>query len=528
MSSETISCQDPSPLSPPVIRAVIDIGATSVRMAVAEIYPDKTWVIKDRLQQSLSLGRDTFTGGKIKFSTIETCVEVLRRFQKSLQENWAVTSTKAIRAVATSAVREAENREQFINRVKIATGIKVDIIDGAEVNRLTFLAVRPLIEKDKHLAKDYLLLLEVGGGNTEVMGLRDGQVDFAQTHRFGSFRVRETLEQYQEPGIQLEEVITQALSGTVRSIRECLIPGTPVRVLALGAEARFAAERLCRNWDGVSAAKLAVPRVAELAAKVLASPVEELVSRHHIALPEAETLGPTLLALVHLAGQLNLSTLYVGNQNLRGGLLAEFVGEEVWSDIFISHIIHSAKEVGRKYHYDKKHSKCVTAYVTQLFDALRQAHQLSQKDRTILEVAAILHDIGTFVSNRSHHKHSKYLMINSEIFGLNDTDLSMAGLIARYHRGADPKPTHSDYTRLPAKSRLVLIQLAAMLRLVEALDSSHEQRLGDLAFSLDAKTLVITTRYRGSLSSERATLETKGKMFTTVFGLFPSLRPAPK
>lgn len=487
-------------------------------MAVAELPGDGRWVIKDQLQQSVSLGRDTFTFGEIKFATIESCVRVLKRFRRVLREDWGISSAGAIRAVATSAVREAANREQFINRVRVATGIQVRAIEGAEVNRLTFLAVAPLLDSVAELRHDNLLLIEVGGGNTEVMGLFDGRVDFAQTHRLGAFRVREMLEGYREPALRLEDFLENEISGTVRNIKDGLVEGSPVRILALGGECRFAAGKLLPGWDGQSLAEVPVDELAELARYVLGRPIEELVAHFHMPLPEAETLAPALLAYARLAQELGVEVIHVGTQTLRTGLFAELAGGGSWSDSFVQQMIHSARELGRKYHYDEEHAAQTTAYAQQLLDLMQDEHRLAPKYKTLLTIAGTLHDIGMYVSNRSHHKHTKYLIESSEIFGLGDTDLIVTALVARYHRRAAPKPTHADYVALPPDLRLAVIQLAAILRLSDALDTNHDQRLGDVEFILEEDTLLIRTNYQGSLAIERLALEMKSDMFAEVFG----------
>ena len=150
--------------APPDLRAVIDIGSTSIRMVVAEIAKGVVVKSLESLQQNVSIGHDTFTTGVISDSTIEQCVEVMRSFSEILRQ-YNIIDSHAIRAVATSAVREARNRETFIDRIFIATGIDVRAIDGTEVNRLTYFSILPLFKKFPSFRKGNLLVVEVGGGS---------------------------------------------------------------------------------------------------------------------------------------------------------------------------------------------------------------------------------------------------------------------------------------------------------------------------------------------------------------------------
>ena len=181
--------------------AVIDIGTSSIRMAIAEI--DSTGGVRtlETLSQAVNLGKDTFTKGSIEKATIEKCVEILKSYRQRLRE-YQISRDDQIRVVATSAVREATNRLAFIDRVYIATGIQVEPIDEAEVNRITYLGVAPFLNAERSLANAHTIVVEVGGGSTEVLIVRNGDVIFSHTYRLGSLRLRQTLESYGAAGRQ--------------------------------------------------------------------------------------------------------------------------------------------------------------------------------------------------------------------------------------------------------------------------------------------------------------------------------------
>ena len=174
------------------VAAVIDVGSTAIRMEVAELRPDGSFRVLDSLQQPVHLGKDTFTKGRIQQSTLEECVKILKGFRRVMQE-YGVTEASLIKAVATSAVREAANRETFLDRVYMATGINVAAIDEAEETRLTYLSVQDLLPREPGLQKGDALVIEVGGGGTELLLLRDGHVSYSNTFRLGTLRMRESL-----------------------------------------------------------------------------------------------------------------------------------------------------------------------------------------------------------------------------------------------------------------------------------------------------------------------------------------------
>ena len=178
-----------TPATPRSVRpvAVIDIGTTSVRMAIAEINESGGVRTLEKLSRAVSLGKDTFVRGFISKSTIEDCVRVFKSYKQMLTE-YQITKPDQIRVVATSAVREASNRLAFIDRIYIATGMQVEPLDESEVNRLTFLGIQPFLQAEPSLAAAKTVVTEIGGGTTELLVVRNGNVVYSHTYRLGSLR----------------------------------------------------------------------------------------------------------------------------------------------------------------------------------------------------------------------------------------------------------------------------------------------------------------------------------------------------
>ena len=175
------------------LAAVIDIGATSIRLAIAEIHEGGTVRTLDTLVQSIELGREVFESRKISRKSIERVVEVLKRYQLVIQE-YGFGDQDPIRVVATTAVREAVNRLAFADRLFVATGLKVESLDEQEVNRITYVGVYPHLQDSRDLVDGKSLVVEVGGGNTELLVVRSGNVLSSQSFRLGSIRLLQTLQ----------------------------------------------------------------------------------------------------------------------------------------------------------------------------------------------------------------------------------------------------------------------------------------------------------------------------------------------
>jgi exopolyphosphatase/guanosine-5'-triphosphate,3'-diphosphate pyrophosphatase len=506
------------------LTSVIDVGSTSIRMVVAQVHEDGTCQLLDSLNQSVTIGRDTFTTGEISRGTIEDCVAGLRNFATVLRE-YGIQDAADIRAVATSAVGEARNRDEFLDRVYMGSGINVEAIDGAEINRLTFFAIRPLLGGMPALQRGPVMIAELGGGSTEILGLEDGRVAFAHTYRMGSYRLWEAVASMHVSGARQLDALDAEIESGVSRMGE--MPGgrrKGLRLLLMGGEVRFAAMQLWGGWDGDSVVKLSVSDLSSLAESVLRLGVEKVGQRYHLALEEAQTLGPALRGYVRMAESFGVKGVFVCGVSLRDGLIAESALGSAWTEDFVAQILNSIRELADRYRIDQRHADCVTENALKLFDLLRGEHKLTRRHEVLLTVAAQLHDAGTYIGTSGHHKHSKYLIENSDIFGLSQRDIALVALIARYHRRALPRRSHVDYGRLPRADRLVLNKLAAILRVADALDRSHTQITQQMRMDLREGELVIEVPPGGSVAAERHSLATKGRMFEQVYGRVAVLR----
>jgi exopolyphosphatase/guanosine-5'-triphosphate,3'-diphosphate pyrophosphatase len=497
---------------------VIDIGATAARLLVAEIRADGDVRHLDFLQQAVGLGKDAFTRGTIGKPVVEECVQALRSFSEILGQ-YGISRRSDIRAVATSAVREADNRDAFLDRLYMATGVAVATIDDADVSRLTYLSVLPHIRGDTHLARSNALVAEVGGGSTELLLISRQAVTASLSYRLGAFRTRGLAETQRTPSQHLRALLQSSVQRMGRQVRQALKEDAPLSMIALGSDVRFAAGQLLPEWDHSSPVRLPLSDLNRLTDKVLAMSVNDLVRTYHLPFPEAETLGVGLLINVRLGRALKLRNLIVTTATMRDGLLMEMAAGGAWTEEFARQIVESAIELGRKYGFDEKHARRVSELAGILFDALVAEHRLAPRFRVLLQVAGLLHDIGQFVSNRSHHKHSLYLISNSDLFGLGAQDHLLVALVARYHRRAFPKPTHEGYPGLDRDGRMQVLRLAAILRVAEALDRSRSQRMARIRCEVREGEFLVSIARSQEVTLEHMAVQQKGTFFEDVYGM---------
>ncbi|HUI08315.1 MAG TPA: HD domain-containing protein [Verrucomicrobiae bacterium] len=506
-----------APVSRPV--AVIDIGASAIRMRIAEVGTNGVVRNLESLQQAVRLGKDTFSTGHIQSATIEECIKVLLGF-RSVMTEYGVTRDDQIRAVATSAVREADNRYAFVDRLYMATQINVEVIEGAEENRLTYIAVQDVLRQENVLKNADAIIVDVGGGSTELVLTQNGSVTFANSYRLGSLRMRESLETFRAPADRARTILDQHIHRLVVQLYRNVPVDKVKYMVAISGDAQFAASLLSREWADARITVVDVKTFSSLAEQLVPVPVDELVGRYHIPYQEAETVGPTLLAYQHLARAFHVKQILVPKSSLREGLLKELAAGGSWTEEFSEQAIQSALALGEKYSFDEKHSKQVAELSVRLFRELQPEHRLEKRFELLLRIAALLHEVGMFIGDRSHHKHSMYIIMNSELFGLTKRDIMLIALVARYHRRSTPRPYHEEYTSLDRDSRIAVAKMAAILRVADALDRDHMQQAGEMAFAREPGQFVITVRNGAAdLTLARLALREKGNLFEEIFGM---------
>jgi exopolyphosphatase/guanosine-5'-triphosphate,3'-diphosphate pyrophosphatase len=292
---------------------------------------------------------------------------------------------------------------------------------------------------------------------------------------------------------------------------------------------RFAAERILGSeyrGDGLPVVSRE-PFIA-FCDQIAAYEVDQLVETYHLPQGDAESLVPVLLAYRELLLETSAEDVTVPGASLAEGVLLDLsVGEAAAGlEDFSRQVLTSAVALGEKYRWDAAHCRHVAALALRLFDQLRPEHGLGERERLLLEVASLLHDIGNYVNLRGHHKHTQYLLSVSEIFGLSRDDMAIVANVARYHRRATPNKSHLLYMALDSDTRVTVNKLGAILRVANALDADHLQKVRDVHVVREDEGWVLDVEGAGDLTMERLAAVARSDHLTEVFGRKLAFREA--
>jgi len=503
----------------PSVVAAIDIGSNSLRLLIAEVLAKGKVRELDRLVVPVMIGRDTFSSGRISNTTTREAEDVLKGFARKLREY----QVAHYRAIATSAVREALNRDTFLDAVETASGLSIQVVEPIEETRLIHQVLRRTAGKAFGGKGRTVMVLALGAGSAEITVIRDGNLVFTETGRIGTLRLIETL-----ASDASDRLLYQRLSAFVINVANTLervhrIPGIDSLIVVnnelyeLFDRAGFKAA--ARRNGFIQVSRAAFNRIAR---RVSAMTVDQRVAKFRLGYDAAETLTAATVVVQAFLETTLAADILLPHVSVLDSLLLDVISGAEPGEVkpeFEEDIVASAIAIGRKYHFDDAHSLHVEQLSMMLFSQLRNFCGLRREYRLLLRIAAILHDIGIFVSSRSHHKHSHYLVMQSEILGISAENLEIIAQVCRYHRRATPQVGHVDYWALPQASRVAVAKIAAILRIADALDRNHSQEIVSLKAVPGDDELVVEVKSRGDLLVDEWALDAKADLFREVFGL---------
>ena len=496
--------------------AIIEFGSTAIRLAIAVNKGRQGFEIIENLQQTVLLGKDSFTTDYISERTTKDCINAIKNFFQTLSE-YRIPKEN-IKVVATSAIREAYNKEQFIDRIFISTGLLIDILDEADVCRYAYLAVRPKLQKETFFRKENTLVIEVGGGSTDCVFFENGKVANSHVYKIGSLRVGSKIKVADYGSKSFQEAISNETQPTINKIKLSTNATRKTNVVALGSEMRFIAHILESKPKHDSIHKISMKDFQNAIKSISKSSIDQIAKKHSLSYESAESLLPTLLIYLELAKALKLNLFYVQDGSLRSGIMEEVISSKSWTNEFKKQVYNSAIVLSKKYNVSSRYVSTVCKYSYELLNFLSKHYDFFEEDEIILNEASILHEIGHFVSPTNHHKHTMYLIDNSDLFGISPKNKTLISMVARYHRGALPKNTHQNYMLLNRTDKIRVTKLAAILRITRTMSMST-QTYQKHHYQIKDDVLEISFEKTQNSQNINAMLKNSANLFSNIYGL---------
>lgn len=491
--------------------AVIDCGTSAVRATLVEQREDGQRTLED-IVRPIDLGVG-LTGGKLPHESMAEVIDAVAGISQAMRA-YGITE---YRAVATSGVRESANGDVLIERVRAATGIELEPIDGAEEARLYYAGLQALLRREGRGLKGTSLVIEVGGGGTVLGLVRDGKLVRSSDEHYGTVRVWERFSGMRDSGDYAVSIDRDA-QGAARMMLVRYPVDSIGAVYANGGDVRRLLSQIRPDAQGP---------LETLPGEGLRRWFAAMRSLSHKARAErcgcdvrgADLLLPAAAVLLHVMRTTGRDEVLVPRTSLRDGLLADLMpGALGPHHLDREHLIAEAHALVERFGGDLTYAENTASMAVQIFDQTSRLHGLGDRERALLEFAALVHDIGSYINVRERHKHTLYILDHTDIAGLTAEEKRMVGQIARYHRRSSPQSHHVGFQALSRRGKVVVSQLASILRIAYALDVERSQRIRRLRCELVPGRLLIRVDRR-QIALESNAIQDKKRMFEETFGL---------
>jgi exopolyphosphatase/guanosine-5'-triphosphate,3'-diphosphate pyrophosphatase len=378
--------------------------------------------------------------------------------------------------------------------------------------------LRPKLQKESFFKKENTLVIEVGGGSTDCVFFENGKVASSHVYKIGSLRVGSKTKNEDYGSKTFQEAIINQIQPTINKIKLLTNVARKTNVVTLGSEMRFMTQILESKEKHDSIQKINVKDFKNVIKSISKNSIDQIAKKYSLSYESAESLLPTLLIYLELANILKLSLFYIQDGSLRSGIMEEVISSKSWTNEFKKQVYNSATVLSKKYNVNSRYLSTVSKYSYDLLSFLGKHYEFYEEDEIILNEAAILHEIGHFVSPTSHHKHTMYLIENSDLFGISSKNKTLISMVARYHRGALPKNTHQNYMLLSRTDKIRVTKLASILRITKTM-SMFTKTYQKHHYQIKDDVLKISFEKTQNSQNINAKLKSSSNLFSNIYGL---------
>jgi exopolyphosphatase/guanosine-5'-triphosphate,3'-diphosphate pyrophosphatase len=474
----------------PVI-AAIDVGTNSFHLIVASVDRKGILNVITREKEMVRLGSSGTDMKYLEEAAIERGIATLKAFSELARSEKAI-----IRAVATSAVREALNKNVFQDRALSEVGVEIEVVSGVEEGRLIYLGALhalPIYNKQT-------LVIDIGGGSTETIIGKEGNLIHVNSEKLGAIRLTKRFFENGKSSKEAVKLCREYIRGEwapeIRKISEIgfqLVVGCSGTIQTLARMVlAMKGQQIPDVLNGITIQARDLLEVINTISKTTS--VKERQSLPGIDEARADIILAGSLIFEYFIKELNIDKILISPYALREGIVFDTV-QKIKELNEYKHLTHlryqTVLNLCHKFQVDLKHSEHVRDISLKIFDAISIFHKLGSYEREILEAASLLHDVGYIISHDQHHKHSYYIITHSDMPGFTNDEAEIIGIIARYHRKSHPKKKHPEFTSLPFKKQEMVKVLAGILRLSEGIDRRRKQYVQDVNINLKGRTVAI-------------------------------------
>lgn len=502
------------------IAALIDIGSNMLKMRVSQLKRGEIVDI-DRLEYPLCLGHEVFTDGKISFESLRELSSILRGYSDIMAE-YGVGQYKV---VATTALREAKNRSYVVDQLKIQNDMTVQVLEDDQEKTLIYSEILDSLKNTEDKKGQNALISYIGAG-TIGFSVYDGKrMIFSQNIPMGALKLHDMLGSIQNLTDDFYTVVEEYLDTLIGHISIPFNNGNVSNLILTGNEIQLIA-KICsvELQDG----KYSIPakKISDLFTQIRSMSQEKISIQYGITEETAELLYSALAIYIRLFKFTATDIITSPKVELWDALIRQMLIPKS-RDEYFEHVrvfaISCAQEIAKTYNCSQKHSDNIRKSACAIFDKMKGAHGLDHRKRLLLELAAILHDCGHYVTAKHHLLSTFDLIKDIDIYGMTDEEMLITAYVSRYNEYDVPNFEDVEFVQLNDKNRLIVSKLVAIFRLANALDKAQKQKFSEIKVKLEDDKLLIMAQSSKNVYLEKWAFEQCAPFFKEVFGYNPEL-----
>ncbi len=497
--------------------AVIDMGSLSLRMKIFELGDKSMPKEIESVRKYLSIVSKAYTEGVISQPQSAELIEILEGFAQKIKEY----KIKDVVCVATSAFREASNRAMVIEQIRVRTGIKVQVLDNARERYFHNLAVKESQPGFMNLVSSGTMVLDIGSGSMQATLYDKSELIFSQNTMLGSLRISELLSDLAKQTTHYTEVLEEYVSQDLAEYHAIEPKNIKYKnLIVFGSDIGFI--KALAGESPREYCHLSKEQFDDIVNALLHTSPEALARKLDITPATAPLLLPTALMVKKMLDYTGIEGVHMPDASLTEGVMYDYAWTHKHYDLVAdpnSDIVSAARHVAKRYKSEKKHITFVESAAMTIFDATRKIHGMNNRERTLLRVAAICHEVGKFI-NISNPSPSTYSIIDrTELIGISEKERKITALVGRFY--VDPGFYLDErYKDISTEDQVLVSKLTAILRLADALDASHKQKLHEITVSLSpdgVMTISGDTNY--DMTYDKWFFENHTDLFTQFFSV---------
>lgn len=502
--------------------AAIEIGTYDVFLEIFQISRKQGIQSIDKIRHRIELGKDTYNSGKISPEQEEELCTVLADFA-GIMEGYRVD---AYRAVAASSLREADNSLFVLGKIRQLTGLKVTVLGNSEQRFLGYKALATMEADFNKIIEKGTAIVDLDGGSVQLSLFDKDALVTTQNLRMGSVRIRERLSCLAGKTSHYETLIEEFIWNELVSFRKMYLKDRKIENIMLLGD--FFTGSIFQNEQERASRIISRKTYRNWYRRISGHSPMELAVQLGVPLENASLMSPAAVICNSLIEMMDAQQIWIPGTHLARGLAYEYAEGKRLIKVkhsFENDILMAARNIGKRYAVNRPHIQNIDMIATEIFDSMKKIHGMGARERLLLKIAVMLHDVGKYISLNNSALCTYHIIMSNEIIGLSHEEREMIALIARYN--TTPLPKYDQLARSSAlgeQQYLIIAELTAILRLANTLDRSHLQKVQQIRASLKERELTLNLTVSRDFTLEQGLCREKQDFFYEVFSVRPVIR----